>query len=114
MVDLVFLGDLVKSQPLLPLAPPKFAMLRLLLSGLLVPAPLKLDRLEFLRTFFVGLPGIGIPPTVEPGLSTSLSDPIIAVMPVTLDAVLVRTELASSSKSSSSPDDAPNPRKGTL
>lgn len=118
MVDFVFLGDLDASQarfPPLPPLPPKLAMLRLLLSGLAL-APLGLNsrfgRLEFLRTFLEGLPGVA--PIVELGLSSSSSDAAIPVTPVTLDMVRVRTELASSSKSSSSPEDAPNPRNGTL
>ena len=67
--------------------------------------------LEFFLTFLVGLLGT---PAMDPGLSPSSSEPIMAVMPVTLDAVLVRTDEVSSSKSSSSPELAPNPRRGTL
>ena len=106
-------AEIVRLWARLPLALPRLAMLRLLLSGLAPVLALisRLGRLEFLRTFFVGLPGV--PPTVEPGDSPSSSEPIIAVMPVTLLAVRVRTEL-SSSKSSSSPEELPNPRSGTL
>lgn len=104
-------GDLFKSQVR---DDPMLAMLRFDLSGLL-PEAVSIGRLEFLRSRLVGLPGTA--PEAEAGLvmsKSSSSEPAMAVVPVTLLMVRVRTELVSSSKSSSSPDDAPKPRRGTL